>query len=174
VKPATPPPSGDGLPDGKSRSRKKRESAAAQRLGSALAALPAAELPDMDLPEALVAAILDWKKFPGHEAKRRQMQYIGKLMREADVEELEEKLETRFIPDREQTKTLHAVEELRDRLVNAEEAALEAELAALAARNPALPAARLRHLALTARDERSRQRPPKAYRELFRLLRGLF
>lgn len=157
--------------DDKSRSQKKRESAAAQKLGAALAALSEKDLLSMDLPSALREAIVDWKNFPGHEARRRQMQYIGKLMREADADALREKLELHLASGRAATMAFHEAEAVRERLVTADDAALERELAALAEEKPDLPVARLRHLARTARDERAKKRPPKAYRELFRLLK---
>lgn len=157
----------------KSRSQKKRESTAVQRTGAALAALSKGDLETLGLPPDLLKAVLDWQKFPGHEAKRRQMQYIGRIMRDMDLAAIEEKLEEKLAPGRAETQALHAVEELRDRLVNAEGSDLEAELAALAARYPGAPVARLRHCSETARHERAGKKPPKAYRELFRLLRNL-
>ncbi len=158
---------------GKSRSQKKRESTAVQKLGAALAALPKPDLESLALPVPLLEAILDWKAFPGHEAKRRQMQYIGKVMRDMDIAALEEKLEAHLTPSRSATEALHGLEALRDGLVNAEGNELEAKLAALAADYPEAPLGRLRHLATAARAERIGGKPPKAYRELFRLLRGL-
>ena len=157
----------------KSRSQKKRESTSAQKTGAALAALSKGDLENLDLPPALLEAILAWKAFPGHEAKRRQMQYIGRVMRDMDLPALEEKLEAFLVPDRAATKALHELEALRDSLVNADDKTLETELHTLAARYPAAPVARLRHLSVTARNERAGKKPPKAYRELFRLLREL-
>lgn len=154
-----------------SRSQKKRDSSAAQELGTALANLAVADLRKLNVPEDLVAAIADWKKFPGHEAKRRQMQYIGKLMRDMDTDELRERLEDFLVPSREDTAALHAAEKLREELLAAAPEELEAKLTALAANNPGLAVNQLRHLVVTARDERAQKRPPKAYRELFKRLR---
>lgn len=156
-----------------SRSQKKRDSTAAQKLGAALATLTKGDLETLDLPPQLLNALLDWKKFPGHEAKRRQMQFIGKLMRETDMAAIEDRLEAFLAPSREETKALHDVEALRDRLINAEDRELEQELAALAEQYLRVPVARLRHLAVTAKAERAGKKPPKAYRELFRLLRDI-
>ena len=160
----------------KSRSQKKRESTAVQKLGQTLAALSKGDLQSLDLPEDLFEALLDWKNYPGHEAKRRQMQYIGRVMRDMDLAAIEEKLEAHLAPSRAETKALHEIETLRDRLVNANGASgndLQTELNALAARFPAAPLPRLRHLAETAQAERAGKKPPKAYRELFRLLKEL-
>ena len=161
---------------GKSRSQKKRESTAVQRIGQSLAALTKNDLQALDLPEDLLDAILDWKSYPGHEAKRRQMQYIGRIMRDMDLASIEEKLETHLAPNRAETRNLHEIETLRDRLINAEETSgndLQTELADLALRFPAAPLPRLRHLAETARAERAGKKPPKAYRELFQILKKL-
>lgn len=158
---------------GKSRSQKKRESTAVQKLGASLTALSDADLEKLELPPALLDAISDWKKFPGYEAKRRQMQYIGRLMRELDSEELQDRLDAFLMPSRAEKDLLHEVENLRDALVSLEGQPLEAELQNIAAKMPKAPVAKLRHLATTAQDERRKKRPPKAYRELFRLLKEL-
>ena len=157
----------------KSRSQKKRESTAAQDLGVMLRSLAESELRELDVPEALIQAVGDWKKFPGHEAKRRQMQYIGRLMRELNVEALRERLEAHLAPSREETRALHTLENLRERLVGADEQNLEKELADLAETYPAISTAHVRHLALAARTEKEKKRPPKAFRELFRYLKDI-
>ena len=164
----------DDTDDGyKSRSQKKRESTAVQKIGTTLTTLSKSDLAALGLPDDLVAALLDWKKFPGHEAKRRQMQYIGRIMRDMDLEAIEEALEDHLAPNRADAQKLHAIETLRDNLVNADDKARETLLATIAAQYPAAPITRLRHLATTAGIERTGKKPPKAYRELFRLLRDL-
>lgn len=157
----------------KSRSQKKRESSAAQDLGAALAALSIADLRAMDFPQPFLDAVADWKNFSGHEAKRRQMQYIGRLMREMDLEEIQNKLDARLAPSREDTAKLHKAEKLRDLLANADDGALEKELIVLADLYPGLPIAKVRHLSVAARTERAAKRPPKAGRELFRMLKSV-
>lgn len=69
-----------------SRSRRKRDSAALQVVGEELAALPPAKLALLPLPSDLRTALEDCRRLPGREAKRRQMQYVGRLMREAQEE----------------------------------------------------------------------------------------
>ena len=71
-----------------SRSAKKRQSTSLQRLGEALLALPAARLAQLPLPENLQQAIADFRGMTSNEAKRRQKQFIGKLMRDIDMQEL--------------------------------------------------------------------------------------
>ncbi len=73
-----------GSPERLSRSRKKRDSAALQELGQELAALPIRELAKLDLSPDLLEACRALTRITAREAKRRQMQYIGRLMREED------------------------------------------------------------------------------------------
>lgn len=166
----------DDNPDactGKSRSRKKRESAAAQKIGESLAALPESALQRLNLPAELFAAIGDWKKFPGHEAKRRQMQFIGRVMRDMDLEELQGKLDALLAPGLSEKELFHRVETYRDMLLRLEDAELDAELGRFASEYAKAPVAKVKHLILAARIEKRKKSPPKAYRELFRLLKAL-
>ena len=80
----------NGLPP--SRSQLKRDSEALQDLGRELTELPAAKLKKMELDEQLLVAVLDYQRFSANDAKRRQLQYIGKLMRSIDPAPIEEKL----------------------------------------------------------------------------------
>ena len=79
-----------GQPDctEKSRSRKKRESAALQKRGEELAALGLGAWKALPLPEGLLEALKDARAVKSREARRRQMQYVGRLMREAPEEEM--------------------------------------------------------------------------------------
>lgn len=65
-----------------SRSQKKRDSLALQQMGEALCELGESHLRKMPLPEILREAVLEWKRIKDHEGRRRQMQYVGRLMRE--------------------------------------------------------------------------------------------
>ncbi len=74
-----------------SRSQKKRESTALQELGASLARLPLRELERLEISQDLLAAYRELGRITSREAKRRHMQYIGRLMREEEnVERLEE------------------------------------------------------------------------------------
>jgi len=73
----------------KSRSCKKRESTALQKRGEELAALGPGTWKALPLPEGLCEALYDIGRMKSHEARRRQMQYIGRLMREADPKEMD-------------------------------------------------------------------------------------
>jgi ribosome-associated protein len=79
--------------DYKSRTRKKNEDRALQRLGEQLVALPVAQLETMELPDELLTAIEFARKIRSHGARRRQIQHIGALMRHIDPQPIETALE---------------------------------------------------------------------------------
>jgi ribosome-associated protein len=79
--------------DYKSRTRKKNEDRALQRLGEQLIALPFGQLETMELPDELLAAVATARKMKSHGARRRQIQYIGVLMRHIDPQPIETALE---------------------------------------------------------------------------------
>ena len=158
----------------KSRSQKKRESTALQNLGEQLAALSPSALTSLELPDALLDALREWHKVKTHEAKRRQMQYIGRLMREeGDEAAIRERLDALLAPGREESAALHQVEALRDKLLSATEEELASLLHAMACSHPNLESPKLRHLITQARLERANKKPLKTYRELFRYLKTL-
>jgi ribosome-associated protein len=158
----------------KSRSLKKRESTALQKRGEELAALGPGVWKTLPLPTGLFEALHDFRSTKSHEAGRRQMQYIGRLMREADAGEMNAllaALDGLQATSRQEKDALHSLEALRERLLHPEETARDAALREALAASPALSEARLRHLAEAALAEREKQRPPKHARELFRYLR---
>ena len=75
-----------------SKSARKREAERLQNIGRRLGALNAEQLAALDLPGALLEALTDYRRFPSHGAKRRQLQYIGKLMRDIDSSAIEAQL----------------------------------------------------------------------------------
>jgi ribosomal 50S subunit-associated protein YjgA (DUF615 family) len=79
--------------DYKSRTRKKKEDRALKRLGEQLVALPFGQLETMELPDELLTAIEFAQKIRSHSARRRQIQYIGALMRQIDPKPIETALE---------------------------------------------------------------------------------
>ncbi|MCL1939846.1 MAG: DUF615 domain-containing protein [Desulfovibrionaceae bacterium] len=158
----------------KSRSLKKRESTALQKRGEELAALGPGVWKTLPLPAGLFEALHDFRSMKNHEAGRRQMQYIGRLMREADAGEMEallSALDGLRAGSRQEKDALRALEALRERLLDPEEKTRDAAVREALAAAPALSEAKLRHLAEAALAEREKQRPPKHARELFRYLR---
>jgi ribosome-associated protein len=152
--------------DRPSKTQRKKEMHELQALGERLVALNAAQLDEVDLPPRLRTAVDDAKRFTRHEARRRQMQYIGRLMRDVDPEPIREKLKIWDGISHEHTARHHRVERWRERLMQD-----DAALGDLAKEHTGLDTQRLRSLVRNARDELAAGRPPRSHRELFRFLR---
>ena len=162
--------------DAASKTDLKRESAELQALGEALLALRAGLFDTLDLGDKLKDAIADAKRITNFEGKRRQMQFIGKLMRGLDADVLEAVRAALAEQDRlpaEETAALHEAERWRDRLIADDDA-----LGGWIETHPATDAQQLRALVRQARKD-LKEGPPgeaprqgKAYRELFQLLRA--
>lgn len=152
--------------NGPSKSQKKREMHALQDLGEELVKLSQDRLDKLDLPEALYDAVMDARRFTKHEARRRQMQFIGKVMRDIDTEPIAEQLaEIKGESDAAKA-NFHAVERWRERLL-ADDAALTEWLT----QHPSDDIQQVRNLIRNARKEAAEGKPPKSSRELFRWLR---
>ncbi|MEJ5212005.1 MAG: ribosome biogenesis factor YjgA [Burkholderiales bacterium] len=149
-----------------SKTRRKQEMHALQALGEQLTRLTAAQLAQLELPENLRDAIEAARRLRGHEALRRQMQYIGRLMRQVDPEPIRARLAAWRSQSAAETARHHRLEQWRDRLL-ADDAALES----LAQAYPGLALQPLRTLIRNARREAQQGRPPRAARALFRALR---
>ena len=154
------PPDENAAP---SKSQLKRESHSLQDLGKRLVELPATKLKALDLPEELFTAITDYKRFNKWEALRRQMQYIGRLMRDIDSAPIAAQLDNWSQSTQAGVAVFHDVEKWRDRLI-AEPAALDEFCAA----HPVADRAKLAALIDRARIERDSGRPPASSRLLFR------
>lgn len=159
---------------GKSRSQKKRESTAMQKMGEALAAIGPGPLAELGLSSDLASAINDLRAMKKHEARRRQMQLIGRYMRELDEDEQERIAAFLDSLDKQrqlESGDLHRLEDWREALMAEERR--EAALAEVAAACPAVELKKLRHLAEAAAAERRNGKGVKAFRELFRYLKSL-
>jgi ribosome-associated protein len=148
-----------------SKTQRKKEMHALQDLGAELVELNERELASIDLPEALRDAVLEAQHMTKFEARRRQLQYIGKLMRGVDAEPIRERVAAFKAVSTAQTARLHAVERWRARLLEDENALTE-----LFARYPRADMPRLRTLIRNAREERDASQPPKSFRALFKVL----
>ncbi len=167
-----PDPSDLGEPGHKSRSQKKRESTALQVRGEELAALSSAVQSKLPLTPDLVEALALWRGLKSHEAKRRHMQYIGRLIRELDdPEALLSAMENLNAEASRNAGRFARLESLRDALLDPSEAVRAAALEQSLAEFPDLDRARITHLAEAALADREKKRPPKHARELFRYLR---
>jgi len=161
------------LYDRPSKSQRKRDMLALQELGEALVASSRERLAKVELPDTLRDAIREAQRITDHEGRRRQMQYIGKLMRNVDPEPIAAALAAWRGESGAATARLHALERWRDRLL-ADDSALDSLCAQYtAALNPDT-LQRLRQHVRLARKEQAAARPPKHYRELFQVLKDVF
>jgi len=151
-----------------SKTKIKKQMLELQDLGEQLAALNKDQLKELDLPENLRDAINEVKRMTKFGAISRQMQYIGRLMRDVDAAPIIAKLEVWNGTSKQHIAWLHQVENWRDRLL-AEPGALTELLAAY----PQSDAQRLRALIRNALKEKELQKPPKCFREIFQVLREI-
>lgn len=154
--------------DQPSKSQKKREMNALQDMGEELVALGRESLAKIGLPEDLADAVRDYQRFTKHEAKRRQLQYIGRIMRDVDPAPIRAALDEINGVSAAATARMHALERLRTRLLEDEKV-----LGEIATNHPGADLQRLRQLRRNALKEQELGKPPRAYRELFRVLRDL-
>jgi ribosome-associated protein len=149
-----------------SRSQRKRDVESLQDLGALLVELPDSQFKRMELPDDLRAAVADCRKITQNGALRRQKQYIGRLMRSIDPAPIQAQLDAFSGQSAQETARLHQAEKWREKLL-AGDPALTDFLHAY----PHADATHLRQLIRAARDEAARAKPPRAYRELFKLIR---
>ncbi|OBT17428.1 hypothetical protein A9264_01310 [Vibrio sp. UCD-FRSSP16_10] len=151
-----------------SKTEMKQDMEALQKLGEELVALKPGVLDKFPLPESLAISIKDAQRFK-NEAKRRQLQYIGKVMRQIEIEPIQAALDKYHNKHSQASAELHKLELLRDRVVAEGDAAIEEVLNQF----PQADRQRLRQLARQANKEKKASKPPKAYREIFQVLKGL-
>lgn len=152
-----------------SKSQRKRDMTALQKLGERLLELSAAELVRIELPEGLREAIADMPRIATHEGRRRQLQYIGRLMRQVAPEPLRAAIEDATGESKQAVALMRRCERLRDRLL-ADDAALTEVLVEL----PQADVQQLRSTIRAARREFDEGRPPKHARLLYRWLHEQF
>ncbi|MBK6632077.1 MAG: DUF615 domain-containing protein [Betaproteobacteria bacterium] len=158
----------DDLPGRPSKSQKKRDMHALQEMGAALVEVSAERLARIDMPDALREALREAQRLTRHEARRRQMQYIGRLMRDIDPAPIREALDAINGASAIETARQHRLEKLRERLLEDESVLTE-----IGAAHPGADLTRLKQLRRSALHEREAGRPPRSFRELFRLLREI-
>ncbi|MDP3621813.1 MAG: ribosome biogenesis factor YjgA [Polynucleobacter sp.] len=156
---------------GPSKSELKREMTERQKLAETLSKLSNDALKSVPLDDSIRDAIAQTSKIKTFEALRRHKQYLGKLMRALDAEEIaaiEKRLEVIEGPGKVETAKLHQLEAMRNRLLEDDGA-----LTALIERCPDMDVQNIRTLIRNARKEKELNKPPKAYREIFQILRDL-
>ena len=151
-----------------SKTKRKKEMHELQALGAALVELPASQLDAMGLDAALAGAIREAQAISSHEARRRQLQYIGRLMRDVDPAPIRAKLGELTGQSAQASARHKRLEALRERLLED-----DAALTDFCAAHPSIDLAALRTLIRNSRKEQKEGKPPRAYRELFRLLKSI-
>lgn len=149
-----------------SKTRRKNAMLELQELGTALIDLSSAGLDALQLPEDLLRAIQEARRITSHGARRRQLQYIGRLMREVDAEPIRAALDDLAGSSRPALARHKQLERWRSRLLEDDEALTE-----FARGHPGVDLQELRALIRNARRELAEARAPRAQRELFRVLR---
>jgi ribosome-associated protein len=149
-----------------SKTKRKQEMTELQSLGAKLVDLPESQIAELPMEDKLREAVLEAKRITSHEAKRRQMQYVGKLMRQIDPAPLRERLEAMTGHSARAAAQHRRLEGWRERLLADDEA-----LTAFAAEHPDADVQALRTLIRNTRKEQKQAKPPRAYRELFRLIK---
>ncbi|WP_395826178.1 ribosome biogenesis factor YjgA [Collimonas sp.] len=157
--------------DRPSKSQLKREMTALQKLGEELIAESRDRVKRVPMPEDVCDAILECQQIKDHEGRRRQTQYVGKKMRSLEpreIAEIQKTLDSWRGLSKADTAAMHALERHRDRLLKDDGALTE-----LLAQHPELDVQQVRTMIRNARKEQAENKPPKAYREIFQLLKEL-
>jgi ribosome-associated protein len=156
-------------PEFVSKSALKREMSHRQAVGESLVKLPAEQLQQMTIPGDLREAIMAAQKMPQRGAHKRQLQYIGRLMRSVELEPIEQQLNDLKGDSAKAVKIQHEAETWRERLLSEGNTALTE----LMSRYHSAESQRLRQLIRSAQNEAKSNKPPRSARELFRYLREL-
>ena len=152
-----------------SKTQRKQQMEELQTLGEELVELSTDRIKKIDIPDELRDAVREAQRMTRHdEAKRRQMQYIGKLMRSVEVEPIRAALALVRGESAEEAAKLHRLERLRDELLADEKITGE-----IAQRYPAVDLQHLRSLRRAALKEQAQNKPPRSYRAIFQLLKAL-
>ncbi len=156
-----------------SRSANRREALDILALGEALAAMSQAQLARLPIPEELLPHIRETQRMTSHGARKRQQAFLAKQMRRQDDEALDairDAMSKDGDAGRRETALLHRVEALRDELLGHDG---DDAMTALLAEHVQADRQHLRQLVRNTLEERKRNKPPHAFRELFRELRDL-
>jgi ribosome-associated protein len=159
----------DRTMDEKSKSQVKREMLGLQSLGEQLVGLNPDQIRRIEMPQDLRDAVLFARKLKRGGALRRQLQYIGALMREADPEPIRKAFDDISRGQRAEALLFRKIEQWRDELLEGNDEVQEHILSHF----PDADRQRMRRLVLNARREKEENKPPKSSRALFRYLREL-
>jgi len=160
----------DEIPDSSplppSKSQLKRDAQALVKLGEQLVELDEKHLRQFSLPENILDAVKAARKIRQHGARKRQLLYLGKLLRLADTMEISTQLDSLHKQSKQASQYFHRLEQWRDKLLADDQA-----LTALLTEYPTVDRQHIRQLIRTARKEQQLNKAPAAARSLFRYLR---
>ena len=156
----------DGV-DKISKTKRKQQMLELQDLGEELVALSKDALKKTPMSDELREAIKEYQRIPTHGAHRRQLRFIGKIMRSEDTAPIIEKLKQLKGSSTAATALLHRIERYRNEMIAKDEAITQ-----FLSGFPNVDAQPLRALVRNARKEAEQSKPPKAYRELFQLIKS--
>jgi len=139
---------------------------ALQAIGEELVALPQERLDSIRLPDSLREAVHEARRLHQRGARRRQLQYVGRLMRDVDADDIQKQLEAGHAGSVEETALLHRAERWRERLLSDETAVSEFVDA-----YPSVDVQKLRTILRNAKQEAATDKPPRFFRALFREIR---
>lgn len=167
-----PTPDDEGLlPERPSKSALKRQMHDLQALGLALSELPESRQAKLDLPESLRDALAEYRRTRSHEGRRRQLQLIGKLMRQADEAAIREAVAAFKLGSATETLALHEAERWREELLAGDDAVTR-----WLNQFPDTDAQQLRSLVRAARKDAKAENPDqrrgRSYRELFQIVKA--
>lgn len=155
------------MEEDKSKSQLKREMKNLQKMGEKLAGLTESQLSKIEMPEELRSAVITVRSMKKHEAVRRQMQYIGALMRKTDIEPVRAALEEIEAGMYQEARAFHQLESWRDALIGGDDGLVTE----IEGRFSGIDRQHFRQLIRNARKEKTGA--VKAKRALFRYLKGL-
>lgn len=156
---------------GPTRTQQRRDALAVLSLASQLAELPPSKLARANLPDDVLREIDNLRRITSHIARKRQLGFLAKLMRRHDDEAFDGAralLGENREQQRKETAAMHRLEALRERLLDSDDVLQE-----LIDQHPGIDRQHLRSLIRQARIERDANKPPRAYREIFQLLKTL-
>ncbi len=155
-----------------SKTQMKQKSHSLQELGEAVAELSTAALKAIEMPEVLRDAIEQYRRTKSHEGRRRQMQYVGKLMRGADEDVLREAVAAATLGTAQNALALHQAENWRAELIASDDA-----MTRWLNEHPETDAQELRSLVRQARKDSvgltPEARQPKSFRDLFQIIKPM-
>ncbi|GHA68959.1 UPF0307 protein [Formosimonas limnophila] len=160
---------GKGLPQNDeqiSKTARKRQMNELQDLGGILVDLSKERLAQIPMSEDLRDAIKEYKRLSANEARRRQMQYIGKIMRNEEIGPIQEKIDQFQGSSAAETAKLHLIERLRNQLIEKDDA-----ITMFLEKYPHADVQQIRTLVRNTRKEFELKKPPKSFRELFQAIK---